>query len=1047
MRTPSVHLFLFGARVFCGSSNVRRSTSRFCITVSPQWSNVYRPHSTTTREFFLLSSFLILCASVCAQSTGSIEGQAVDERGAVVQGARITAISQAIGVRRVTETDAAGRYQLVGLPLGDYHLEVQANGFKSQIIEKIHIEVGRRFTQDFQLEVGDLSEQVVVNSSNNLLEQTTISVGHSVARQMVQELPLNGRYFLDLGLLVPGSVTPPQGAFSAAPTRGTGAFAINTAGNREETVNYLVNGITLNDLTFSSLSFQPPINAIQEFKVDNSTFSAEYGQSSGAVVNLATRSGANEFHGEVFEFFRNDALDARNFFEFNTSKPAPFKRNQFGASLGGPIIKKKTFFFFSYEGLRQRQEAILNSVVLSDAQRASIADPVIVKLTELIPRANFVDSDDTPRFLSNAAAPVDVDQGTIDISHNLGERGRLHGYYAIYRRDLTEVNSFGNTIPGFGRITDTLRQIFTLNETQTFGPAMVNEARFGFNRFYSTSTPNAQLNPADFGIHNGITEAIGLPQINVAGGALNFGGPSNQPSGRGDTTFVVADTLSWLLGQHSLKLGGEFRQFLNNNFRRSIGSFNFPTIAAFLAGTANSFSVTLGTESSSIAQGAIGFFGQDHYKLRSNLTLELGLRYEWNKTPTERYDRFIVFDPQTSSLVRIGTNLDKIYHENNKNFQPRLGLVWDPFKRGRTVVRAAYAVLVDQPMTSVVTGASANPPLATPLTFTGPVRLDDAINLASPAGLAPQTVDHGFNNAYVQSWNLNLQHAVTTKLAVMVGYFGSKGTKLITRRNINQPVNGARPYQSLSSSSLILPGTSLGNITQVESTGNSSYNALWLAVTHRLAKGLQFNASYSWSKSLDYTSYSSSGVVVQNSYELQGDRGLSDFDARNRIVIDALYNLPFEGNELVKGWQLAVILQSQTGNPFNIVTSNSTVNGVANTLRPDVAGQIDTFGNVERWFDTTALTPVERFGNLGRNVVIGPGFNNTDFSIIKDTNLSNEIRVQFRAEFFDVFNHANFGRPGNVVATPAFGRITSTRFPTGESGSSRQVQLAVKLIF
>lgn len=1047
MLSPSVHLLLFGARVFSGSSNVRPSTSRFRLTVSPQWRTVHRPHSTSTKHFFLLSTFLIICSSVCAQSTGSIEGQATDERGAVVQGAEITATSQAIGVRRVTETDAAGRYQFAGLPVGDYRLEVQATGFKLLLVEKIPVEVGRRLTQDFQLQIGDVSEQVLVNSSNSLLEQTTISVGHIVDRQMVQGLPLNGRYFLDLGLLVPGSVTPPQDAFSAAPMRGTGAFAINTAGNREETVNYLVNGITLNDLTFSSLSFQPPINTVQEFKVDNSTFSAEYGQSSGAVVNLATRSGANEFHGEVFEFFRNDALDARNFFEFNSSKPAPFKRNQFGASLGGPIIKQKTFFFFSYEGLRQRQEVVLNSVVLSDAQRASIADPVIVKLTELIPRANFVDSDATPRFLSNASAPVDVDQWTIDINHNLGERGRLHGYYAIYRRDLTEVNRFGNTIPGFGYTTDTLRQIFTLNETHTFGPATVNEARFGFNRFYSTSTPNAQFNPADLGIRNGITEAIGLPQINVAGGGLNFGGPSNQPSGRGDTTFVVADTLSWLLGQHSLKLGGEFRQFLNNNFRRTTGSFNFPTIAAFLAGTANSFSVTLGTESSSIAQGALGFFGQDHFKLRPNLTLELGLRYEWNKTPTERYDRFIVFDPQSSSLVRVGTDLAKIYLENNHNFQPRLGFAWDPFKRGKTVVRAAYAVLVDQPMTSVVTGASANPPLATPLTFTGPVRLDNAINLARPAGLAPQTVDHGFDNAYLQSWNLNLQHEVTTKLAVMIGYFGSKGTNLITRRNINQPVNGVRPYQGLSSSSPILPGTSLGNITQLEGDGNSSYNALWLAVTHRIDKGLQFNASYTWSKSLDYTSYSSSGVVVQDSYDLQGDRGLSDFDARHRIVINALYDLPFEGNELVDGWQLAAILQLQSGNPLNIVTSNSTVNGVANTLRPDATGPVVIFGNVERWFDTSAFAPVARFGNLGRNVVIGPRFDNTDFSIIKNTNLSREIRAQFRAEFFDVFNHANFGRPGNVVATQGFGRITSTRFPTGESGSSRQVQLAVKLLF
>jgi hypothetical protein len=438
---------------------------------------------------------------------------------------------------------------------------------------------------------------------------------------------------------------------------------------------------------------------------------------------------------------------------------------------------------------------------------------------------------------------------------------------------------------------------------------------------------------------------------------------------------------------------------------------------------------------------------QDHFRLKPSLTFELGLRYDWNKTPTERYDRFIVFDPRTSSLVRVGTDLNKIYRENDSNFQPRLGFAWDPFKEGKTVLRAAYAVLVDQPMTSVVTGASANPPLATPLSFTGPVRLDNAFDLARPAGLAPQTVDHGFENAYLQSWNLNLQHQLTTKLVVMMGYFGSKGTNLITRRNINQPVNGVRPYRNLSSASPILPGASLGNITQVESTGNSSYNALWTSVTHRLKSGLQFTASYTLSKSLDYTSYSSSGVVVQDSNNLRGDRGLSDFDARNRVVVTALYDLPFEGHELLKGWQLAVILQSQSGNPFNIVTSNSTLNGVANTVRPDVTGEIDMIRDVERWFDTSAFVPVAGFGDLGRNVVIGPRFDNTDFSIIKNTSLSPQVSAQFRVEVFDVFNHPNFGRPGNVVATPAFGRITSTRFPTGESGSSRQVQFALKLLF
>ena len=348
-------------------------------------------------------------------------------------------------------------------------------------------------------------------------------------------------------------------------------------------------------------------------------------------------------------------------------------------------------------------------------------------------------------------------------------------------------------------------------------------------------------------------------------------------------------------------------------------------------------------------------------------------------------------------------------------------------------------------MTSIVTATAGNPPLAIPLTFTGTLRLDNAINVAGPAGLAPQTIDPDFDNAYMQSWNLNAQHEFS-KFVLMVGYIGSKGTHLITRRNLNQPVHGVRPYPELSSSSPILPGTPLGNITQVESSGNSSYNAFWVTATRRLTNDLRFDASYTWSKSLDYNSFSTGGIVAQDSYEVSGSRGLSDFDARHRFAITALYELPFRGHWLLEGWQLAAIVQSQSGNPVNIVTTNSTANGVAGTLRPDVAGPIDILGGVDAWFDTSVFTTVPRPGNLGRNVVIGPTFNNTDFSITKNTYFGDTLRLQFRAEVFDIFNHANFGQPGNVAGSPSFGRITSTRFPTGESGSSRQIQFGMKLI-
>jgi outer membrane receptor protein involved in Fe transport len=1021
----------------------------------------------SSRNFLIslcaLSVWLLLSSAAWAQSTATLQGSVTDPQGAVVPNAKIVVRSQATGAERAAQTDAEGNYQVSSLLPGAYRVEVQAQGFQTHVVNDLTLEVARTVVQNFQLTVGAVEQTVTVTSDTPVVETATTSVGTVINQRTVQEIPLNGRHFVDLGLLIPGSVTPPQNGFLTAPLRGQGSFAFNTAGNREDTVNFQINGVNLNDMVQNQITFQPSINTVREFKVDNSTFSAEYGRNSGAIVNIATRSGTNEFHGELFEFLRNDRLDARNFFNFTSRRPPPFKRNQFGGNIGGPVYlphfgeggphvwsgKNKTFFFFSYEGLRQRQGLDLNSGVLSDAQRASATNPTIARLIQLIPRANFFDAAGNPRFVGAATAPVNIDQWTIDLTHTISERDALHGYYAFQRDFRGEPNLQGNSIPGFGDTRQSHRQIFTLNETHTFGPTLSNEARLGFNRIHITFTPNAQLNPLDFGINEGVNQPIGLPQINITG-VLNFGGPAGFPQGRGDTTFVFSDTLAHQRGNHSLKFGGEFRRFLNNNFNLDNGSFNFTSVPNFIAGNANAFSVTLGDRPSSISQGALGLFAQDSFKWRPNLTLELGLRYDWNMSPTERYDRFVVFDPASRSLVRVGQGIDQVYHTNNKNFQPRVGFAWDPFGDGKSSVRAAYAILVDQPVTNVVTGPTANPPLATPLTFTGAIRFDNAITVARAAGLAPASVDQGFDNAYVQSWNLNAQREVAHGVGLTVGYFGSKGTHLRTSRNINQPLNGVRPFAALSASSPIQPGAVLGNITQIESTGNSSYNALWVTGEKRLSRGWQFNTSYTWSKSIDYSSLNSQGVVVQDSYNLRGSRGLSDFDARHRLVFSTIYGLPWRGNQLVEGWQLGAIVQSQSGNPVNIVTSIANFTGVA-TVRPDVTGPVTVVGDVDRWFDTSVFvnptSPTTHFGSLGRNVVIGPRFNNTDFSVIKNTRLSEDVRVQFRAEFFDLFNHANFGQPGRVVGTSTFGKITNTRFGTGDSGSSRQIQFALKLLF
>ena len=533
----------------------------------------------------------------------------------------------------------------------------------------------------------------------------------------------------------------------------------------------------------------------------------------------------------------------------------------------------------------------------------------------------------------------------------------------------------------------------------------------------------------------------------IVAGDLNFGGPGTLPQGRFDASYVLGDTLSRVSGRHSIKLGGEYRHFINENFAEGTGVFNFPSVPAFLAGTANAFNITLGERRSVIDQRAVALFFQDHIALHDRLTLELGMRYEWHVTPTERDDKLVIFESRSASLVRAGVHLGAIYQQNNRNVEPRLGLAWDLSTDGRTVLRAAYARAVDQPGTTAVRDTAGNPPFAAPLTAAGSIPLVSALETAGPAGLAPATVDPGFRNASLQSWNVNVQRQIARNVATTVGYLGSRGEDLRISRNINQPVSGVRPFAAVSTDSPILPGTPLSNIMQVESSGFSSFHAAFVSVTKRLSRGLQFDTSYTWSKSLDTNSLNSSGFAVQDAYDIPNQYGLSDFDARHRFVLSATCSLPFTGHVLVRGWQVAAVVQSQSGNPVNIVTSNSSLNGTPNSVRPDVTGPIRVIGSVDQWFDPSVFAAVNRFGNLGRNIVIGPAFHNVDLSLARNVTLERGIGLQARVDVFDVFNHPNFGPPGNIVGSPTFGKITRTRLPTGEAGSSRQIQLAVKLLF
>ena len=1080
-------------------------------------------HVGTARRIFQL---VLLCAlslqmSLVAlgQSTAALSGTVTDPSTAGVPNAKVVATNQATGVASATQTDAVGSYLFPSLPIGVYRIEVSCSGFQTATVANLKLEVASAVNQNIQLTVGAASQTVEIIADAALVETANTSMSQVINDKTVQEIPLNGRHFTDLSLLTPGTVTPPANGFLSAPLRGQGSFGINTAGQREDTTNWLVNGINLNDPVQNQITFQPPIDTLAEYKIDNSAFPAEYGRNSGAIVNLATRSGTNEYHGEAFEFFRNNDLDARNFFNTSPNRQAPFKRNDFGAAFGGPVVKNRVFFFLAYEGLRQNQSLTVNSTVPSQNQRAAVTSPAVQKLLALVPGANFSQpTDASPNaadftgFTGGTVANVSLNQGSADIDVELRQSDRLHAYYVVQkdlRQEPTSGGAIGANIPKFGDTRDGFRHLATLSEDHTFGPTLANTVRIGFNRIHLIFTPNGLLDPAAFGITlpAGSPVGSGLPFFNVAG-ALGFGGPTGEPQGRGDTTGVLNDTLSWLKGRHSFVFGGEIRRAYNNNIAENVGSFTFTTLGNFLADKANSFTDQLGAGNNKILQPSYDVFAQDSFKWKPNFTINVGLRYAWNSSPSESLSHFTNFDPTSGTLI----SSPQPYHTNNKNFQPRIGFAWDPFRNGKTSVRAAYAIMTQDPTTNIVTGLSSNPPFALPLSASS---ASNSITLENPSAavtgvsLGPSSINRNFNDMYAQDWNLTIQRQVTSTLGLQVAYVGLKATHLQLTQNINQPfVTGGlygttKPFPTLPLTSSVIPpqcqapnpACALNTINQVNSGGNSNYNALWVTATKHFSRGFQFLTSYTYSKSLDYNSLSTAeSLVIQNAYNPRGDYGLSEFDVRNRFVLSGFYELPFKGNRLVSGWQLGIVTQAQTGSPLTPTQAIGPGPGISLTVRPDLLHPVTGTGNPSQYFSNAAVcqnfngtpsggaptipncagTPNAAFaipctfssvptkaggnvypviagschpGSLGRDAIIGPNFLNTDFSVTKNTKITEKLNLQFRSEMFDVFNHPNFGNPVLTTTSGSFGTIQATRFPTGDFGSSRQIQFALKLLF
>jgi hypothetical protein len=999
-----------------------------------------------------------LASMAQAQSTATLQGSVVDTSNAALPNATVAIHNENTGVDVTTKTDQSGYYVMPGLLPGLYQVTISANGFQSYVVKDLKLDVATTATENAQLKVGQVTEQVVVSGGTPLVSTSGVAVSQVITQKTVQEIPLNGRHFLDLAPLTPGTMTPPQNGFLVDPLQGLGSLSIDTAGQRETTLNLLVNGINLNDEVQNQVTFQPSIDTVSEFKIDNSTFPAEYGRNSGAIVNIATRSGTNDFHGAAFDFLRNNYFDARNFFNPVTQPQSPLNRNDFGGDFGGPIKRNKAFMFLSYEGLRQLHALNLDTLVPVSGTTSS--DPTVNNILKLLPAPTGAPGTipGSATFLGATNAPVNEDIGTGDVSVNLTNSDEFHGYYAIEKDHRFEPTS-GTNLPNFGDTRDGSRQLLTLSESHIFSADLTNQVRLGFNRLFITFLPNdGQVTPAGLGI--GLPPGVpqyGMPSITIQDIGIEFGDPAGEPQGRGDTTVAFNDTLSWLKGRNSFDFGVDVSRFYNNNIGENVGSFVFTSLANFLNDAAASFSTTEGNSDDKILMPAWGAFVQDSFKWKPNVTWSLGFRYDWNGTPSESTDRFATFDPATDSIT---PNVAQPFPTNNKLFQPRLGVAWDPWGDGKTSIRAGYAILAQQPTTDIVSGLSGNPPYATPFQATSAT---NSITLENPPitpkGVSPFTIDPNYQDAYAQDWNLTIQRELTTTLGLQVAYVGSKSTHLQQILNENQPAVVGGVFAPVTA----VPFPNFGGIEEVTSNGNSNYNALWATLNKQVTHGFQFLASYTYSKSLDYASLDFPNDFPQDSNNLRNEYGPSDFDARNRFVLSGFYELPFKGNRAISGWQLAIITQAQSGNPLTAYMSGVSGLFPFATIRPNVSGPIDTKSAPAvgtygvQWIAnplvfsspctgsgaTLACSP----GNEGRNTIIGPDFIDTDFSLIKDTKITERIGSEFRAEAFDIFNHPNFGDPNLNVGSGTFGVITSTRFPTGDFGSSRQLQFALKLTF
>jgi hypothetical protein len=1032
-------------------------------------------------------------AAVAQTATGSISGVVEDESKGAIPGASVVVTNVDTGIARTVTTDQGGRYHVPGLISGHYEVQAQLQGFQTAIRKGIQMTIGAEPVVDLVLQVGIVTETTIVTAQAPLVDVVSSTVSGLVDDKTIRDLPLNGRSFDQLITLQ--SAAPMINDRGRTSLTGQGNV-FSVSGARTQSNQYLMDGTEL--VGAGSITTQPGgvlgknmgVEAIQEFTVLTSNYSAAYGKRAGGVVNIATRSGTNQFHGSLFEFHRDDRLDARNFFDQDA--PPPFERNQFGGALGGPIRKDQTFFFATYEALRETLgETFIAIVPDANARRGLLPDPanpgqfrnvglnpsVAPYMAALFPAPNGRNfGDGTAESINSVTRTSRQDFGLVRVDHRLSDKDSLFGRYNISQAKLADPDT--NSL--FGSLDNNRDQLFTLEEKRAYS-TFLNSARFGFTRarVFSDSLPLVDIDSSLHFLDGAKTIGPLSFSTNSVGGPLTTTG-----TGSSAERFFVVNQLDWqdqinyYRGAHSIQAGVQFQRIEHDeNFQNSVrGSYEFTSLETFLRGVASRFRAPApggaGDAHKDYLMKYFSTYFQDDLKARHNLTVNLGLRYELMTAPVEqsgnRVSNYVADIVNGTRVLQTEPRLGSpFFKAHNHSVAPRVGFAWDATGNGSTAVRGGVGVFYDQIENEFRFFTANNAP------YFG---LTEVNNPPFPLGFAsgtgaqrtptPDSIDPNIEVPRRTQWNIGVQRQLTTNMALGANYVNSRGYNLMRVTDANT----ARP-QILADGTKFYPAgaarknPALGGNRYVSSDASSWYDGLQLEVNQRVTSGLRYKVSFTYAKSTDNASV----VIAQHSLagpattmdpdDIDRDKGPSAFDVRRNFVANFTYDVPTGGltgisKAVFGGWQLGGIVTLQDGTPFTALVGFSRSRDLARSLadRPNLAPGASAnpvLGGPDRYFDPTVfvLPAIGTYGSLGRDTLVGPGIELFDMNLVRVVQLSGHNRCDIRLEVFNVFNHANFGIPDSTIFNSdgsirgAAGRITTT------STTSRQVQLGVKYSF